>query len=98
MDGILTHEDQREREDIARWETLKSNGSAHYKTGGTEPIDLYRAGGMFRDFALCSIIKYAFRNRSDRGAMNPRDLDKIIDYAKKLKATVAQNDSGRRGM
>ena len=40
------------------WDQLKRDGSDHYKTGGgIEPIDLYRAGGMFRYFALCSIMK-----------------------------------------
>jgi len=67
------------------WEELKQDGSEHYKTGGIEPIDLYLAGGMFRDFALCSIIKYAFRSRK---TVNPKDLDKIIDYAQKLKASL----------
>ena len=67
------------------WSALKDQGSDHYKTGGVEPIDLYRAGGMFADFALCSIIKYAFRQRE---SLNARDLDKIIDYAQKLKATI----------
>lgn len=57
-------------------------GSDHYKTGGVEPIDLYKAGGMFRHFALCCIIKYAFRNRDK---VNERDMDKIIHYAKMLK-------------
>jgi hypothetical protein len=30
--------------EIKSWETLKQEGSQHYKTGGVEPIDLYRAG------------------------------------------------------
>ena len=71
------------------WEELKSIGSVHYKTGGTEPVDLYAAGNMFHDFALCSIIKYAFRSRRemniDKELLN-KNLDKVIDYAQKLKA------------
>ena len=67
------------------WNELKNQGSDHYKTGGVEPVDLYRAGGMFEHFALCSIMKYAFRQRF---GLNVRDLDKIIDYAQKLKATI----------
>ena len=40
------------------WNELKKQGSDHYKTdGGIEPIDLYRDAGMFRHFAICSIIK-----------------------------------------
>jgi len=75
---------------VRTWEELKQQGSGHYKTGGVEPIDLYRAAGAFRSFALCSIIKYAFRNISQDGPdANPvknKDMDKIIDYANKLKA------------
>lgn len=67
------------------WTQLKEHGSEHYKTGGVEPVDLYLAGGMFTHFALASIIKYAFRQRNNP---NHRDLDKIIDYARKLKATL----------
>lgn len=71
------------------WDNLKKHGSQHYKTGGVEPIDLYQAGGMFLDFALCSIIKYAFRSRMsmdiDKATLD-KNLDKIIDYAQKLKA------------
>jgi hypothetical protein len=73
------------------WTKLKENGSAHYKTGGVEPVDLYLAGDMFEDFALCSIIKYAFRSRRAE-EISPdlflKNLDKIIDYAQKLKAAV----------
>ncbi|MFA5379742.1 MAG: DUF3310 domain-containing protein [Dehalococcoidia bacterium] len=70
------------------WESLKRQGSQHYKTGGVEPVDLYLAGGMFHDFALCSIIKYAFRSRQGMNIDNEtlhKNLDKIIDYAQKLK-------------
>ena len=72
------------------WEELKQQGSDHYKTGGVEPVDLYRAGGMFRDFALCSIIKYAFRSRLGAALTYEKfdaNMDKIIDYAQKLKAS-----------
>lgn len=69
------------------WSELKQSGSQHYKTGGVEPIDLYRAGGMFRDFALCSIMKYAFRNRNPEEPISAKDMGKIIDYAQKLMAT-----------
>ena len=62
----------------------KKKGSEHYKTGGVEPIDLYKAGGMLRHFALCNIIKYAFRNRN---LINPKDMDKIIHYAEILKGS-----------
>ena len=73
------------------WVELKKQGSEHYKTdGGVEPIDLYRAGNMFRHFALCSIIKYAFRNRDTEEPISMRDMDKIVDYAQKLKAACGE--------
>jgi hypothetical protein len=75
---------------VSTWDELKKSGSNHYKTGGVEPIDLYRAGGMFRDFALCSIIKYAFRNRNPEEQLNEKDLLKIIDYAQKLIASKGE--------
>lgn len=71
------------------WAEAKANGSVHYKTKDIEPIDLYKAGHMFQDFALANIIKYAFRNRSSLSVhMNKRDLDKIIHYAELLKSCV----------
>jgi len=57
-------------------------GSDHYKTGSVEPIDLYKSGGMFQDYALTSIIKYAFRNRKD---LHRTDYDKIILDMTKIK-------------
>ena len=74
-----------------QWDDLKQHGSTHYKTGGIEPIDLYKAGGMLHDFALCSIIKYAFRSRLSLGLDQEtleKNLDKIIDYSQKLKAAL----------
>jgi len=86
---------------MKKWEELKKQGSTHYKTdGGVEPIDLYAAGGMFKHFALCSIIKYAFRARVHT---NIKDLHKIIDYAQKLiayeeiKDGKLQDSSGSKG-
>ena len=73
----------------SEWDLLKHQGSDHYKTGGVEPIDLYQAVGAFKPFALCSIIKYAFRSLkkwSPEEPLDNKDLDKIIDYAMKLKA------------
>jgi len=67
------------------WEELKKQGQDHYKTGTIEPIDLYRAAGAFRHFALCSIIKYAYRNLNSE-KVSTKDLDKIIDYAQKVRA------------
>ncbi|MFA5340340.1 MAG: DUF3310 domain-containing protein [Clostridia bacterium] len=61
------------------WEELKNEGSEHYKTGTVEPIDLYKAKGIFKPFALSSIIKYATRNADKE--LNPIDMIKIKHYA-----------------
>ncbi len=60
---------------------VKKRGSDHYKTNGTEPIDLINSGGMLRDFVLSNIIKYAFRNRKKyRRVVKVSDLEKIKHY------------------
>ncbi len=72
---------------LNEWEALKAKGSEHYKTGGTEPVDLYLEGNMFHDFALCSIMKYAFRSRREMNLETDlliKNLEKVIDYAQKL--------------
>jgi len=78
---------------------LKEKGSEHYKTGGVEPLDLLESGGMLRDFAIASIIKYAFRNRREVGkAVNSKDMDKIIHYAEILKGLNERRpDEGKEG-
>jgi hypothetical protein len=83
MSGGIENAAKRERElKKMEWEALKQQGSAHYKTGSVEPIDLYKAGGMFNNFARCSIIKYAFRMKG------VEDLHKIIHYVNLLLADM----------
>ncbi len=75
------------------WDELKARGAGHYKTGGVEPIDLYRSLGIFRDFALASIIKYASRNVSHGSDANPvkrSDMEKIKHYADLLSAACGE--------
>jgi len=75
------------------WDELKKNGSSHYKTQGVEPVDLYASGNMFHDFALCSIVKYAFRSRREMNletSLIIKNLEKIIDYAQKLIAALSK--------
>lgn len=74
---------------IDKWNKLKQQGSEHYKTGNTEPIDLYVAGDMFQDWAIASIIKYAFRSRRSEPLEAHKfqsNMGKIIDIAQKLMA------------
>jgi len=69
---------------LSAWDKLKLMGSAHYKTGKVEPIDLYRAArphhvyNAFDVKALTDIIKYAFRLLT-RGYLQA-DVDKIRHY------------------
>ena len=75
------------------WDNLKKQGSEHYKTSSIEPIDLYRSGDMFHDFALASIIKYAFRSRKEEGLDREtlvKNMGKIIHYAQLL---IANSDT-----
>ncbi len=65
------------------WEKVKKAGERHHKTGGTEPIDLYKAGGILKPFAIACIIKYAFRNRNR--PILEKDLDKINHYVAMLR-------------
>jgi len=70
-------------------------GSEHYKTGGVEPFDLYKAGGMMQDFCVANICKYAFRNRRELGTpINPKDIEKIIHYAEELGKLGGSNETG----
>jgi hypothetical protein len=71
------------------WDELKNEGSGHYKSGTTEPIDLYKAGDMFQDFATGNIIKYAFRSRREEQIDHDtlvKNMRKIIHYAELLMA------------
>jgi hypothetical protein len=74
------------------WEYLKRNGAEHYKAGLTEPIDLFKSGGILQPFAIGNIIKYAFRQRE---AISISDCNKIIHYAEMLKllAREAENEA-----
>lgn len=72
-----------------KWQELKKRGSNHYRKDPLkiEPIDLYKDGNMIRDFALCCIIKYAYRNRSEVGSpISKLDMEKIRHYADLLEA------------
>ena len=66
------------------WEECKLEGSSHYKSGAAEPIDVMKAKGTFKPFALGSIQKYAVRNMDKE--LNPNDIVKIIHYCELLLA------------
>jgi hypothetical protein len=75
---------------IKSWKEIKQGGNDHYKTGQAEPIDLYLASGALRAFALCNIIKYAFRNIPEDKRIDIEDLDDIIQYAEMLKTAYCK--------
>lgn len=54
-----------------------TEGSDHYK-GKIEPIDYMISNGIFENFAIGNIIKYATRFKKTR---NLDDLKKVADYA-----------------
>lgn len=74
-----------------KWNELKEMGSSHYKTGDVQPIDLYCSLGIFTQFAIASIIKYA--SRMVYKGINESDLNKIIHYCELLKSNC---DSGKK--
>ena len=81
---------------VKTWAELKKEGSEHYKSGAVEPIDLYRAGNIFAEFALASIIKYAFRSRPEEGIDGEtfkKNMGKIIHYAELL---IAEKGVGEK--
>jgi len=59
-------------------EFCQTEGSAHYKGGGVEPIDLMISKGLAEDFCICNMVKYATRFKNTR---NLDDLKKVSDYS-----------------
>jgi len=55
-----------------------TEGSNHYKEGGLEPMDLMIAKGIYEDFCVGNMVKYAIRFKVTR---NPEDLKKVSDYS-----------------
>jgi hypothetical protein len=76
-------------DNMKTWEELRLEGSEHYR-GVAQPIDIYKSKGVFKPFALCSIIKYATRNLDKD--LNPNDIKKIIHYAELLLAEQQEQD------
>ncbi|MBE3145144.1 MAG: DUF3310 domain-containing protein [Planctomycetes bacterium] len=76
------------------WDELKQQGSLHYKTGGVELIDLWKAMkpdpslSVFDVFALCGDMKYACR-QLQRGLL-PSDIRKVRHLTELLQAAEAE--------
>jgi hypothetical protein len=70
---------------VMNWTDIKQSGSAHYRNGDTQPIDLLRDVQPHQSLtclgikALSDCIKYAFRMITK--GINESDCDKIIHYA-----------------
>jgi hypothetical protein len=73
---------------MTKWDRLKERGELHYRNGDgpIQPIDLMRSIGIFKNFALGSIIKYAVRSRDIDGELFQRNMSKVIHYAQLLMA------------
>ena len=78
------------------WESLKQEGSSHYKTGKVEPIDLYKSITPHSSLnamevkALTDNIKYSYRMLS-RG-ITVSDLDKVIHYSRLAKCSFQERE------
>ena len=66
---------------IKTWNEIKQDGQQHYKTGGVEPIDLYKAGGILHDGIIWNIMKNAYRGRRECHV----SLDDMIHYMTEIK-------------
>lgn len=78
---------------VDTWTCVKKSGSSHYKSRGVEPLDLYKSGGMLRDYVITSIIKYAFRNRREVCArISISDMEKIKHEADILIAEATSSN------
>ena len=73
---------------IKTWAEIKEGGSNHYKGApcDVEPIDLYRANGILRPWAIGEICQHALRNINEKRPVSVRDMDKIIHFAEMLKS------------
>ncbi len=85
--------------DKQTWAGIKKRGSTHYKTGGAEPIDLYRSIGVLEIFALCNLIKYAFRLlvKFHRGSepISAGDIEKMHHYLDMIQVANGKNPARR---
>ena len=76
-------------------EYCQTEGSAHYvkirETNGIDAIEVAMANGIFEDFAITNMVKYALRFKHTR---NLDDLKKVSDYSHIL-AGVELEKQGR---
>jgi hypothetical protein len=79
---------------MSRWEEVKTEGSEHYrKIEGVQPIDLFRSGGILRDWVIGEIMQHAFRNRTQvKKIINPKDFEKIAHYCRILLADYQEGE------
>lgn len=78
---------------------LKERGANHYKTGGVEPIDLFKSGDILWENAIGSIIRYAFRCRKESLREIPHvyaDMLKIKHYADIIISLAEENHKERK--
>lgn len=83
---------------IKTWEEIKEMGQKHYKTGGVEQIDLFKADGSLHDWCINEIRAKAARNIKSRHtefAKFIEDMDEIIHSAEMLKTMKADQEEER---
>jgi len=84
-----------------KWSEVKREGSPYYKIGGTEPIDLFKDGGMLWDWCIGEIVVKAYRNRSqvldlpgptvaDLAPHIVEDLKEVKHYVEMLLAVIEE--------
>jgi len=75
-----------------KWEEVKNLGSAHYKSGLVEPLDLYKSGNMLQDWVIGEIMQHAYRNRTQLcKKISIQDMEKIKHFAEILISFAEEN-------
>lgn len=78
---------------IKDWNTIKQTGNSAFKTGGVEPIDLYKTGGILHDGIIWNIIKCAYRSRRELNISMDEmmhNMGEIKHYADMLLSAYAE--------
>jgi len=66
------------------WDELKKEGSAHYKDGDAQMIDIYKQKGTFTPWAINEGTQHFQRNAPEKRDCFVEDMVKLIHYAKLL--------------
>lgn len=81
------------------WENLKKRGNDSYKSetlGGVELLDLFKDSHVLRTFAICSAMKYLWRNRN--GNIKVGDMEKAKHYIDMLIELAKKEDKNESNL